>query len=356
MCQALAEAAQGLGRTRPNPVVGALLVKGGKVVGRGHHRKAGTAHAEVVALEDAGTHSHGADLYSTLEPCDHFGRTPPCTQAILDAGVKRVIFASSDPNPLVNGRGVARLKKAGVEVVAGVLANEADRLNRPFFKLIRTGLPWVTLKAAVTLDGKLATRTGDSRWVSGEQSRARVHQLRNQVDVLLVGANTVDRDDPRLTTRLEAGEGRDPLRVVVDSHLRTSARRQLFTQKSEAKTVVAAIAPAPSARRKKLEAAGADIWQLEDRGGRVDLGSLLRRLGKEGYLHVLVEGGAELFASFLSQGLADELMLFVAPKILGSSGLSWAGDLGIEQMGKALSVKAMQVERCGEDLLLRADL
>ncbi|EPX57859.1 Diaminohydroxyphosphoribosylaminopyrimidine deaminase [Cystobacter fuscus DSM 2262] len=353
---ALEEAAKGLGRTSPNPVVGAVLVKGGRIIARGYHRRAGTAHAEVVALEAAGAKARGADLYTTLEPCDHYGRTPPCSQALIDAGVRRVITASSDPNPKVNGKGVARLRRAGVEVLTGVLKDEADQLNRPFFKAMRTGLPFVTLKAAVTLDGKLATATGDSRWVTGEQARAWVHRLRDQVDVILVGATTARRDNPQLTTRLPGGGGKDPVRVVVDSHLRLPSTLQVFTQRSPARTVVATLEE-PSARKaKRLLATGTDVWQLPEKQGRVDLEALMRRLAREGLNHVLVEGGAEMYGSFLREELADELLLFVAPKLIGGEGLSWSGSLGVKQMARALTVGALSMEQVGTDLLLRARL
>ncbi len=357
MRMALEEAAKGLGRTSPNPVVGAVLVKGGRIIARGHHRKAGTAHAEVVALEAAGTRARGADLYTTLEPCDHYGRTPPCSQAILDAGVRRVITASADPNPQVNGKGVARLRRAGVQVLTGVLQDEADKLNRPFFKAMRTGLPYVTLKAAVTLDGKLATATGDSRWVTGEAARAWVHRLRDQVDVILVGTNTVRLDNPQLTTRLSGGGGKDPLRVVVDSHLRLSPKLTIFTQRSPARTVVATVEDPAIRKAKRLLSTGAEVWQFPARkDGRVELEALLRRLAQEGLNHVLVEGGAEMYGSFLREELADELALFVAPKLIGGEGLSWTGSLGVKQMAKALEVRPLSFEQVGEDLLIRAYL
>jgi diaminohydroxyphosphoribosylaminopyrimidine deaminase / 5-amino-6-(5-phosphoribosylamino)uracil reductase len=353
---ALEEAAKGLGRTSPNPVVGAVLVKGGRIIARGYHRRAGTAHAEVVALQAAGAKARGADLYTTLEPCDHYGRTPPCSQALIDAGVRRVITASSDPNPKVNGKGVARLRRAGVEVLTGVLKDEADQLNRPFFKAMRTGLPFVTLKAAVTLDGKLATATGDSRWVTGEEARAWVHRLRDQVDVILVGANTARQDNPQLTTRLPTGGGKDPVRVVVDSHLRLPATLQVFTQRSPARTVVATLEDPAARRAKRLLATGADVWQLPEKQGRVELEALMRRLAKEGLNHVLVEGGAEMYGSFLREELADELLLFVAPKLIGGEGLSWSGALGVKQMARALTVSPLSFEQVGGDLLLRARL
>lgn len=351
---ALEEAAKGLGRTSPNPVVGAVLVKGGRIIARGYHKKAGTAHAEVVALEAAGSKAKGADLYTTLEPCDHYGRTPPCSLAILEAGVRRVICASADPNPQVSGKGVARLRRAGVKVLTGVLQEEADTLNRPFFKVIRTGMPWVTLKAAVTLDGKLATATGDSRWVTGEPARAWVHKLRDSVDVILVGANTVRKDDPKLTTRIPGGGGKDPLRVVVDSHLRLSPGYTVFTQRSAARTVIATLEDPEGRKAQRFLAQGVEVWQVRQKAGRVDLKALLKRIAKNGLNHVLVEGGAEMYGSFLRGHLADALALFLAPKLIGSPGLSWAGDLGVKEMAQAVSVSDLTFERHGQDVLLQA--
>lgn len=356
MRYALEEAARGVGRTSPNPAVGAILVKGGRIIARGHHVRAGSAHAEVVALEAAGARARGADLYTTLEPCDHWGRTPPCSQALLDAGVRRVVCGSADPNPLVKGRGVRRLRRAGVEVVTGVLQAEADALNRPFFKAVTTGLPWVTLKAAVTLDGKLATATGDSRWVTGEPARLLVHQLRDRVDALLVGANTVRLDDPQLTTRLPGGQGRDPVRVVVDSGLSLKATHRIFTQRSPARTVLATLEAAESRRARRFTALGVEVWQLPGKDGAVDLRALLTRLATAGLNHVLAEGGAQVHGALLRERLADELLLFLAPKLVGASGLSWVGELGIQAMGEALALQDVRVEPVGADLLLRARL
>lgn len=351
---ALDEARKGQGRTHPNPTVGAILVKNGRVIGRGHHRKAGTAHAEIVAIEAAGEKAKGADLYTTLEPCDHWGKTGPCSQAILDAGIRRVFSGSSDPNPLVNGKGVARLRRAGVTVVTDVLKDEADALNRPFFKFIRTRLPWVTLKAAVTLDGKLATATGDSRWVTGEDARGEVHRLRHRVDAVLVGANTVLADDPQLTTRLPDGDGRDPVRVVVDSRLRIPLTARVYNLRSSARTIVATLEPEDSPKAKRLANKGVEVWSIREKGGRVNLRLLLKRLAAAGMLHVLVEGGAEIFGTLLREKLADELWLFMAPKLVGQSGRSWVGELGIAQMGRALDLGNLEVERHGRDLLIRA--
>ncbi len=344
---ALREARRGLGRTSPNPAVGAVLVKGGRVVGRGHHARAGAPHAEVAAIRDAGPLARGADLYTTLEPCDHFGRTPPCSLAILEAGVRRVFSGSADPNPRVNGAGIRRLRRAGVEVHAGVLRDACDALNETWFHYITTGRPHVTLKLAVTLDGRIATRTGDSRWVTGPRARALVHRLRDASDAVLVGAGTVRADDPRLTTRLPGGRGRDPLRVVLDSRLRLPTRSRVLHPRSEAPTLVAPVAGRPPAR----PAPGVEYLRCKARGGRVDLRDLLRRLGRRGVATVLVEGGGEVAASLLDAGLVDRLLLFVAPRIAGG-GLSWLPGDGPARMAGARAVRDLEVRRVGPDILL----
>ena len=294
---AIREAEKGLGRTSPNPAVGAVIVKGGRVVARGHHARAGGPHAEAAALAAAGGRARGADLYTTLEPCDHHGKTPPCSAAILDAGIRRVFVGSRDPNPVVNGKGIARLAAGGVLVVPEVLRRECDALNAHWFRFITARRPFVTLKAAVTLDGKLATATGDSRWVTGPEARARVHQLRDRVDAVLIGAGTARADDPRLTTRLPAGGGRDPLRVVLDTDLSLPATLRLFRQRSSARTLVAHA----STRSREL---GRNVELLRCRRGRggVDLADFLRRLGERGVTHLLVEGGRPSTAASSGRG------------------------------------------------------
>ena len=352
MRAALAEAAKGIGRTSPNPAVGAVLVKDGQIVGRGYHRRAGAAHAEVVAIRRAGKRARGAELYTTLEPCNHYGRTPPCTSAILDAGVARVICALRDPNPIVNGRGIARLRRAGIPVFAGVLGAEAARLNRPYLKHMRSGLPWVTLKAAVTLDGKIATSRGDSRWVSTSQSRAEVHRLRDRVDAILVGSNTARLDNPRLTTRV-GPKGRNAIRVVLDARLRLPLSLQLFRSPLAARTIVATAESTQTARAKRLLRRGIEVWLVPSRVGRLDLLAVLRRLGKEGVVHLLVEGGAEVFGAFIDQGLADELLLFLAPKLVGSGGLSWTGRVDVKRMAEAVALEEVAISIRGQDALVR---
>ncbi len=342
---ALREAEKGLGRTSPNPAVGAVLVKNGRVIARGHHARAGAPHAEVVALRAAGGRARGADLYSTLEPCDHFGKTPPCSLAILEAGVKRVFVGSRDPNPLVNGRGIARLRRAGVEV-AGVLRQECDALNAHWFRYITAGRPHVTLKAAVTLDGKLATRAGDARWVTGPEARLEVHRLRNRVDAVLVGAGTARADDPELTTRLPHG-GRDAVRVVLDSRLQLPRSLKLLRHQSPAPTLVAHVSGRP-----KRYGAGVELLRCRARRGRVDLRDLLRKLAQRGITSLLVEGGAEVHGSFLAQGLADRVLLFLAPKIVGGEGVSWVAGPGARRMADALRLEEVHVTRVGADILI----
>ncbi len=348
MRAALGEAAKGLGRTSPNPAVGAVLVKSGRVIARGHHERAGGPHAEVVALGAAGARARGADLYVTLEPCDHFGRTPPCSRAILSAGVRRVFVGSEDPNPLVSGKGVARLRRAGVEVVTGVLAPECDALNTQWFRFIRDRRPYVTLKAAVTLDGCMATRTGDSRWVTGEEARRWVHRLRDRVDAVLVGAGTARADDPRLTTRLPGGRGHDPIRVVLDTDLSLPARLALFRARSAAPTIVAHA----SGRTRRL-GPGVELVRCRRGRGGVDLRDLLGKLAERGVTHLLVEGGAHVHARFLAEGLVDRVAVFVAPKLLGGEGVPLAAGPGPSRMADALRLEEVEVERIGEDVLVQ---
>ncbi|HET9552063.1 MAG TPA: bifunctional diaminohydroxyphosphoribosylaminopyrimidine deaminase/5-amino-6-(5-phosphoribosylamino)uracil reductase RibD [Anaeromyxobacteraceae bacterium] len=343
---ALAEARKGLGRTSPNPLVGAVLVKGGRVVARGHHARAGGPHAEIVALRAAGARARGADLYTTLEPCDHQGRTPPCSVALVEAGVARVVAGSRDPNPLVDGRGLARLRRAGVAVVAGLLREECDALNAPWLTFMTAGRPYVTLKLAATLDGRVATASGDSRWVTGPEARAWVHRLRDQVDAVLVGRGTALADDPRLTARLPGGGGRDPLRVVLDTGLSLPPRLRLFRQRSKAKTLVL-----HAARREKDLGPGVELVRCQRGRGGLDLADALGRLAARGVVHLLVEGGGAVAGSLLAAGLVDRLALFLAPRILGE-GRGWSPAVAPRRMAEALRLEGVAVERVGEDLLV----
>jgi len=347
MQSALDEARRGLGRTSPNPAVGAVIVKGGRVIARGHHARAGTAHAEVEAIRRAGAKAGGADLYTTLEPCDHWGRTPPCSVAILDAGIRRVFVGSRDPNPLVNGRGLRRLRRGGVEVVTGIAEAECDALNEAWFRFITAGRPHVTLKAAASLDGKIATRDGDSRWVTGPEARALVHELRDRSDAVLVGAGTARADDPRLTARLPGGRGKDPLRVVLDSRLSLPRRLHLFRSRSAAPTLVAHAAGTSGAAPP-----GVEYLRCRARGGRVDLADLLVKLAGRNVTSLLVEGGAEVNRAFLEAGLVDRVVLFLAPKVVGGDGLSWVAGPGARRMAGALELEDVAVARVGTDILV----
>lgn len=358
MRAALREAELGRGRTRPNPVVGAVLVRGDRIVARGHHLQAGGPHAEVVALRAAGARARGAELFVTLEPCNHFGRTPPCTDALIEAGVRRVYFGSRDPNPAVRGQGGRRLRAAGVEVQAGVLRAACDEANRQWLKFVTRGLPWVHLKAAVTLDGKLATAAGDSRWITSAPARARVHGLRDQLDAVLVGIGTALADDPRLTVRGPVrprgqGPARDPVRVVVDSTARLPPAARMLRQRSAAPTWVAVSPRAPAARVRALERAGATVLRCRGaRGGRVDLRDLLGKLAARSITSVLVEGGAAVHGAFLGQGLWDELSLFVAPKLAGAAAPSWAFLRGPSRMADAPAARLVRASAVGVDALL----
>jgi len=348
MAVALREAERGRGRTSPNPIVGALVARRGRIVGVGYHHRAGEAHGEVNALNAAGEKARGADLYVTLEPCDHFGRTPPCTRAVIAAGIKRVFIGSRDPNPKVSGRGIERLRKTGLEVHVGIRGAECDAANEGWFKFITTRTPWVALKAAITLDGRIATAGGDSKWITSEPARRMVHEWRDQLDAVLVGLGTVRADDPQLTARIDGG--RDPLRVIVDSRLKVSTAAKALPG-----ALLACTDDAPKSRATALEAAGAQIVRCrKGADGRVDLADLLAKLGERNVVSVLVEGGAALHGSLLAARLWDELRLFVAPKILGTGGLAWAGQRAPAEMKAALAVCSLQSEQVGPDVLLRA--
>ncbi|MBX3023372.1 bifunctional diaminohydroxyphosphoribosylaminopyrimidine deaminase/5-amino-6-(5-phosphoribosylamino)uracil reductase RibD [bacterium] len=351
MRQAIALARRGLGRTSPNPPVGAVVVNRGRVVGRGWHRRPGAPHGEAAALADAGARARGATLYVTLEPCNHHGRTGPCTEAILAAGVRRVVFGARDPNPRVRGGGAARLRRAGVEVLPGVERPACEELIAAFTSLVRRGRPLVTLKLAATLDGRIATRNGDSRWISGPTARRLVHQWRDEMDAVMVGIGTVLADDPQLTCRRRGG--RDPLRVIVDSRLRLPASALVLTKDAAPATVVATVI---SSGRKlaALRARGATVLSLPGRGGRVSLRRLLEALGQRGIASVLLEGGATLAASALREGFVDRLALFVAPRLIGGDGRPMLASLGVRHLGEAPRLRLLGADRVGDDWLLRA--
>ena len=355
---ALDLAERGRGRTRPNPMVGAVLVKGKRVVGRGWHARAGSPHAEVRALRQAGSKARGARLYINLEPCCHFGRTPPCTDAILAAGVREVVACMRDPDPRVNGRGFAALRKAGVIVKTGGLRLEAERLNAPFLKRHRSGLPSVTLKAGMSLDGRIATRTGRSQWITSAAARREARRLRARHDAVLVGVGTLLADDPRLSAPGANGHARpeDPVRVVLDSRLRTPPASRLL--KTAGGPVLLMTRPkAPRARRRRLERAGATVLEVGARDGRVDLRQALRALGRRGISSVLIEGGGEVLGAALDQKVGDRLVLYVAPRLLGGAGArpAFAGR-GAAPVTGAARLVAPRWRRVGTDWVVEARL
>jgi diaminohydroxyphosphoribosylaminopyrimidine deaminase/5-amino-6-(5-phosphoribosylamino)uracil reductase len=349
---ALESAEEGAGRTAPNPMVGAVVVREHRVVGRGFHARLGGAHAEVQAIDAAGINARGATLYVTLEPCNHFGRTPPCTAKILEAGIARVVVAMEDPNPRVAGGGNAHLQSRGLAVTCGVCRGEAEELNQGFIKHVRSGRPYVVLKWAATLDGFIATGSGDSRWVSGPAARQRVHRLRHRSDAVLVGIGTVRADNPRLTTRLEDRTGADPLRVILDSHLSLPTDARMLTQDSPAATLVVGDRGADPRRRARLEAAGAQVVVGPRGPAGVDLPWLMGHLGELGVTSLLIEGGSRVAAASLAAGIVDRLMLFYAPKILGGGGVPICRGPGVERMADCWRLRDVRQSRLGDDLLV----
>lgn len=351
MRRAIALARKGVGKTSPNPAVGCVIVKDGAVVGEGWHRRAGTAHAEVHALAHAGEKARGADVYVTLEPCAHYGKTPPCAEALIVAGVGRVFAGMVDPNPKVCGKGAAMLREAGIAVTTGLLAHDCRLLNEPFIKQVTTGLPFVILKCALTLDGKIATAMGDSRWITNDKSRRYVHRVRGMVDAVLVGSGTVRADDPQLTCRLAGG--RDPLRVVVDSALTLPHSARIFTLDSTAPTVVATVCT-DAERIGRLERPGVEVLTCRERDGRVDLEELLRLLAGRGVQSLLLEGGGVLAGEALRLGLIDKFLLFYAPKLVGGDAPGPFAGRGVPTMAEALRLKRMTLRRFDEDFLVTA--
>jgi len=356
---ALRLASQGAGWVSPNPMVGAVVVKEGRVVGRGFHRRAGAAHAEAAALRQAGETARGADLYVTLEPCNHQGRTPPCTAAILAAGLARVIIATQDPNPRVAGAGAQFLRSRGLTVEVGLLAKEARRLNQAWFHWLESGRPWVIAKAACSLDGKIATTGGQSQWLTGEPARAFGHRLRHQVDAILVGIETVLHDDPQLTTRLPRG-GKDPIRIVLDSTLRIPPASRVLHLESPAPTWVACTAAAPPQKIRALKELGAEVLVFQGQAGdagRVPLPDLLGLLGRQQVQSLLVEGGAEVLGAFFQQKLVNQFYFFFAPKFLGGRQAPGVlGGEGIVHLKDAPQARELVIRRLGADLLIKGYL
>jgi len=350
MKRALRFAEKGRGRTSPNPMVGAVLVKDDKVVGEGYHAKAGESHAEIVALKKAGEKAKGAILYLNLEPCTHYGKTPPCAPQVIEAGVKHVVIGMEDPNPLIEGRGIEFLRRAGLAVQVGILEKECRKLNEAFCKFILEKVPFVILKVALTLDGKIATRDGNSKWISGEASRRFVHRLRDQADGVLIGIGTVLRDNPMLTARIRGG--RDPYRIVLDSQLRIPEEAKVIGA-SPSKSVIATTELAPRDKIEKLEKRGVQILILDSKEGKVNLKSCLSKLGEIGIMNLMVEGGNHVNGSFLDEGLIDKFLFFLSPKLIGDhQALGIFGGRGVLNLQEAIGLKEISTRKIGEDILI----
>lgn len=352
MKEALRQAKKALGRTSPNPAVGAVIVKGERLLARGYHRRAGMPHAEIEALNTLGGMATGGTLYVTLEPCNHYGKTPPCTEAILRSGLKRVVVGMEDPNPGVAGGGCDFLRENGIDVKTGVLEAQCCALNEDFIKFVTTKRPFVLLKSALTIDGWTATSNGDSKWVTNEKSRRFVHRLRSRVDAIMVGIGTVIADNPSLDTRLLRRRGTNPLRIIVDTHLRTPRNAQVMTLRSG--TTLLAVGPqVKTAERDVFEKRGVSLLNCPTKAGKIDLHALMGILGKLNVMSLLVEGGASITGSMLRERLVDKFYVFIAPKILGGDdGVPMATGLGSQRMDECLRLRNVRMRRFGDDILL----
>ena len=342
----LAEA--GLGSVNPNPLVGAVVVKDGEVVGQGAHRAFGGPHAEVFVLEEAGDRAEGATLYVTLEPCCHHGKTPPCTDRIIAAGIGKVVYAMEDPNPQVCGKGAALLRASGIDVEEGLLREQAEEQNEIFLTFTRRGTPFVELKLAMSLDGRIATKTGDAKWISGEESRVEGHRLRRKHSAIAVGVETVIRDDPSLTVRHV--EGKDPVPIVLDSTGRIPLSSKLLQVPSKA---IIATCSMSEESEQQIQETGATVWRLLEENGRVSIPALLARMAEEQLDSLLIEGGGEIAASFLEAGAVDKVSFFYAPILIGGrEAITSIGGSGVERVADALRLKRVSIRRLGEDLYL----
>ena len=342
-------AEKGEGKVSPNPLVGCIIVKRGKIVGKGYHKMYGGAHAEINAIKSAGKKVANSTMYINLEPCSHWGKTPPCTEKIVEAGVREVIIGMHDPNPMVEG--FRELKFRGIKTKIGILEKESRKLNEVYTKYMKSKRPFVILKVAMTMDGKIATKTGDSKYITGMDARRYVHKLRSEVDAVMVGLNTVLKDNPKLTPRLTKGE--DPMKVVVDTELKMPLKCNLM--KNPSKLIIATTTKAPKKRINKFYQKGIDVIVLNVKKGLVDLKGLMKQLGKKEITSVMIEGGSELNSSAIKEKIADKLLIFTAPKLVGN-GLGAVGNLGVTKIDKAINLKDIKTKKIGRDILLEAYL
>jgi len=351
MRHAMNLAARARGMTSPNPLVGALVVKGGRVIAAGFHQKAGEPHAEVIALDKAGKEAKGSVLYVTLEPCTHFGKTPPCVDRIIASGIKEVVVGMVDPNPLNNGKGLNILRSRGIKVTSGVLEEELKKINAPFIKYITRGLPYVTVKTAQSLDGKIACAGGDSKWISSDRSRALAHRLRARYDAVMVGVNTVLRDNPKLDAWFSK---KQPAKVIIDSRLSVHPEAHIFSSGGgQAIIVTLSSAPGQETSNRAALSAKAMILQVKEKSGQINLKDALKRLARMGIINILVEGGGTLNGSLFDEGLVDKVMFFISPKIIGGKeAASPVMGKGISHMDKVIKLKEVSLKRIGEDFLV----
>ena len=347
---ALSLAKKGEGKVSPNPMVGAVLVKNGKLIAKGYHRYFGGPHAEVEAIQRAKDKARGCTLYVTLEPCSHYGKTPPCTQAIIRAGIRRVVIATLDPNPINSGRGVQELKKAGIEIELGVCEEEATKVNEAFFKFMKKRIPFVVVKVASSLDGKIATSKGESKWITGQKAREFAHRLRDKMDAILVGINTVISDDPSLLA-----PSKDSLaRVILDSKLRIPLNSKILKDQDKADTFIFTTSKADRQKLCELKSRGIKVAIVkEDQDGRVDLEEVLKKLASLEIMILLVEGGGKVIGSFFDKGLVDKLFLFLAPRIIGGrNSLTWVEGRGVDLLSQTPHIEVSSLRKIGQDLLL----
>lgn len=349
--KALALAARGIGRTSPNPAVGAVIVRNNRVIAADYHKKAGEPHAEALAIAKAGDDAKGATLYINLEPCCHTDKkTPPCTSSIIRSGIKKVVVSMLDPNPKVSGKGIEYLNNAGVETEVGVMEREANKLNEAFVKFITTNRPFVVLKIAQSMDGKIADAKGESKWITGEKARAHVHKLRNELDAVLVGIGTVIKDDPSLDCRLP--RGRNPYRIIVDSTLKISPKAKVLKY-SDGKTIIAAMTSAKKEKINAIKKAGHHVLLVKGRNKQVDLNDLAVKLGSMGISSIMIEGGSHIAASALAAGIVDKVIFFTAPKIMGGSCAVTSVEGGAPaSLINAIKIRDLKTRRFGEDILI----
>jgi diaminohydroxyphosphoribosylaminopyrimidine deaminase/5-amino-6-(5-phosphoribosylamino)uracil reductase len=358
MQMAISLAGQAKGFTSPNPCVGAVVVKDGRIVGKGFHRAAGLPHAEPEAIDDAGKSAENATIYVTLEPCNHFGKTPPCTRKILDAGITKVVVGCKDPNPYVSGGGIDYLRQQGVEVVEGVLEEECSALIEDFIWYIKSGKkPFVILKCASTLDGAIATSTGDSQWITGEAARRHGHRLRHEADAILIGSGTLHADNPSLTARIDGVKTKDPARIILDTHLTINEDAKLLTLSSQAPTIIVTGPDAPADKRARLEDKGATVLEVPLKDGRLDLQQLMITLGQMSVVNLLIEGGGTVAGAALDAGIVNKMMYFMAPKIIGGSdGIPVFKGKGVKRIKDLFALKNVDILRFENDFLIKGYL